>query len=104
MKRCIITGLLFLLFVTVLTAGEFRYLRTQDGLPDGEINSIVQDSTGNMWFATWTGLVKYDGYEYELFRPELGKPMSLPEKKIKQLFIDSEDNLWIATSMNLCRY
>jgi signal transduction histidine kinase/ligand-binding sensor domain-containing protein/DNA-binding response OmpR family regulator len=104
MNRCIYIGIFYFLFAGGTSAGDFRYLLTEDGLPDGEINSIVQDSAGNMWFATWSGLVKYDGYKFELFRPELGNPMSLPEKKIKQLFVDSSDNLWIATSMNLCRY
>ncbi len=104
MNRCIFIGIFFLLFAGVTTAGDFRYLLTEYGLPDGEINSIVQDSEGNMWFATWSGLVKYDGYQFELYRPELGNPQSLPEKKIKQLFVDSSDNLWIATSMNLCKY
>lgn len=82
---------------------DFRFLQTENGLPDGEINSIVQDSTGNMWFATWTGLIKYDGYYFEVFRPELGDSTSLPEKKIKQLFVDSRDNLWVVTSSGLCR-
>ncbi|WP_372949062.1 two-component regulator propeller domain-containing protein [Mariniphaga sp.] len=96
--------LTILLFAADSFSSDFRYIRTEDGLTDGEINSIVQDSTGNMWFATWSGLVKYDGYYYELFRPEIGNPHSLPEKKIKLLFVDSQDNLWIGTSMNLCRY
>lgn len=104
MKSYIILLLTSLLFVANCFGKDFRYLLTEDGLPDGEINSIVQDSTGNMWFATWSGLVKYDGYYFEVFRPELGNPLSLPEKKIKLLFVDSQDNLWVGTSMNLCRY
>jgi len=82
---------------------DFRYLQTENGLPDGEINSIVQDSLGNMWLATWTGLIKYDGYYFDVYRPKLGDPASLPEKKVKKLFVDSKDNLWVATSAGLCR-
>ena len=104
MKSYIISLLTILLFAGNCYGKDFRYLLTEDGLPDGEINSIVQDSAGNMWFATWSGLVKYDGYYFEIFRPELGNPMSLPEKKIKLLFVDSQDNLWVGTSMNLCRF
>jgi signal transduction histidine kinase/ligand-binding sensor domain-containing protein/DNA-binding response OmpR family regulator len=104
MKSCIILWLAILLFASNSLGKDFRYLRTEDGLPDGEINSIVQDSSGNMWFATWSGLVKYDGYYFEVFRPVLGDTTSLPEKKIKKLFVDSNTNLWIATSMGLCRY
>jgi ligand-binding sensor domain-containing protein len=104
MKSCILTGLIFFLFTGISFGNEFRYLRTEDGLPDGEINSIVQDGAGNMWFATWSGLIRYDGYQFKVFRPDVGNPQGLPEKKIKMLFVDSHDNLWIATSMNLSRY
>ncbi|HDR51080.1 MAG TPA: hypothetical protein ENN90_05575, partial [Mariniphaga anaerophila] len=104
MKSCIALWLTILLFAANSFGKDFRYLRTENGLPDGEINSIVQDSAGNMWFATWSGLVKYDGYYFEVFRPVLGDSASLPEKKIKKLFVDSNDNLWIATSTGLCRY
>jgi ligand-binding sensor domain-containing protein len=104
MKSCILTGIIFFLFAGISFGNEFRYLRTEDGLPDGEINSIVQDGTGHMWFATWSGLIRYDGYQFKVFRPDVGNPRGLPEKKIKLLFVDSNDNLWIATSMNLSRY
>ncbi len=104
MKSCILTGLFFFLFAGISFGNDFRYLRTEDGLPDGEINSIVQDGTGNMWFATWSGLIRYDGYQFKVYRPDIGNTSGLPEKKIKMLFVDTRDNLWIATSMNLSRY
>jgi signal transduction histidine kinase/DNA-binding response OmpR family regulator/ligand-binding sensor domain-containing protein len=104
MKSFISVVFLFFISAVISYGTDFRYLGTEHGLTDGEINSIVQDSTGNMWFATWSGLMKYDGYHVELFRPELGDTTSLPDKKIKQLFVDSKDNLWVATSTNLCRY
>ena len=104
MKNFILFGLLVVIIPNVTYSDDFRYLRNKEGLIDGEINSIVQDSSGFMWFATWSGLMKYDGFNFELFRPELGNPFSIPDKKIKKLFVDSEDNLWIATSSYLCRY
>lgn len=104
MKSFISVLLVILVFPFISLGEDFRYLRSEDGLPDGEINSIVQDSTGDMWFATWSGLIKYDGLTYELFRPELGDSTSLTDKKVKELFVDSDDNLWIATSRYLCWY
>jgi signal transduction histidine kinase/ligand-binding sensor domain-containing protein/CheY-like chemotaxis protein len=83
---------------------EFWHLQPKDGLNDGEINSIVQDEDGIMWFATWSGLISYDGYEFNHYRPQLGDSTSLPDKKIKQVFIDNHNNLWIATSKYLVRY
>jgi ligand-binding sensor domain-containing protein len=81
--------------------GDFTYLRSWEGLPDGEINAIVQDSSGNMWMATWSGLIKFDGYHYVVYRPELGKIGSLHDKKVKDLLVDSRNNLWVVTSRYL---
>ena len=98
----IILIVVFVVFTPFLIfSNNFRYLGTNEGLIDGEINSITQDSTGNMWFATWTGLIKYDGYNYEVFRPELANKQSLPNKKIKKLYVDSYDNLWVVTLKDL---
>ncbi|MBW6535328.1 MAG: response regulator [Mariniphaga sp.] len=104
MKNCILIWLITLLFFAESSGHDFRYLRTEDGLTDGEINSIVQDSTGNMWFATWTGLIRHNGQSFKVYQPVLGDSSSLPEKKIKFLFTDSKDNLWIVSSLNVSRF
>lgn len=104
MKSYIFSWLIILLVISESSGRDFRYLRTEDGLTDGEINSIVQDGAGNMWFATWSGLIKHDGYSFKVHQPVLGDSTSLPEKKIKFLFTDSADNLWIVSSLNLSRY
>ncbi len=76
---------------------DFRYLRTNEGLYNGEINSIAQDRSGKMWFATWSGLASYNGFNFQFFKPQLGNPLSLPDKKTHIVFIDSKDNLWVAS-------
>lgn len=76
---------------------DFRYLRTNEGLYNGEINSIAQDKSGKMWFATWSGLTSFNGYDFEFFNPELGNPHSLPDKKVRNIFIDSKDRLWLSS-------
>ena len=98
----LITG--FILFSLFVKANDFRYLRSWEGLPDGEINAITQDNNGFMWFATWSGLIKFDGYQFKVYRPELETKGSLPDKKIKNLLYDSEGNLWVITSRYLCLY
>ena len=100
--KCIIIFYILLGTVCFTVSGQqFKYLRPREGLNDGEINSIVQDSSGLMWFATWSGLISYDGYNFNTYRPELGNPHSLPGKKIKILHVDRENNLWVGTSRDL---
>ncbi|MGC9343241.1 MAG: ligand-binding sensor domain-containing protein, partial [Bacteroidales bacterium] len=99
--------LIFLIKIVLLidlSASDFRYLRPYEGLKDSEINSIYQDKDGLMWFATWSGLISYDGYNFNHYRPELGNPNSLYTKKVKKLFVDSRGNIWIASDQNLSLY
>lgn len=49
-----------------------------------------------MWFATWTGIVNFNGVDFQFFMPKLGNPNSLQNKKVNKIFIDSGDNLWVA--------
>jgi len=84
--------------------GDFRYLRTDEGLYNGEINSIAQDKSGKMWFATWSGLTSYNGFDFQFFNPELGNPHSLSDKKTNKIFIDSKDNLWVASLSGVSFY
>lgn len=97
MKLTFLYIVFFVLIGQHTSAADFRYLRTNEGLYNGEINSIAQDQSGKMWFATWTGLASYNGFDYEFFKPELGNPLSLSDKKTNKIFIDSEDNLWVAS-------
>ncbi|MBN1560286.1 hypothetical protein JW998_08550 [candidate division KSB1 bacterium] len=42
----------------------FEHLSTQDGLSNDIIMSIIQYSRGFMWFGTFDGLNRYDGYQF----------------------------------------
>ena len=97
MKPIYIVAFVFILLVQFCYGDDFRYLRTNEGLYNGEITSIAQDHSGKMWFATWSGLANYNGFVFQFFKPELGNPLSLPDKKTHKIFIDSRDNLWVAS-------
>jgi len=105
MKLITVTILIFILSSIHFCYGDdFRYLRTNEGLYNGEINSISQDKSGKMWFATWTGLASYNGFDFQFFKPELGNPLSLSDKKTHKLCIDSKDNLWVASLSGVSYY
>jgi len=44
----------------------------EDGLPHGHVTQLLQDELGFMWFATWNGLCRYDGYEFHTFKSQVG--------------------------------
>ena len=40
------------------------YFSSQNGVEDGLVNDIIQDHKGLLWFATWNGLYRFDGYNF----------------------------------------
>ena len=54
-----------------------------------------------MWFGTETGLYRYDGYEYKVFRYDPDDSISISGNMIREiLFEDVTGNLWIGTFSN----
>jgi hypothetical protein len=51
---------------------RFERISLEQGLSQGTVYSILQDSKGFMWFATQDGLNKYDGYEFTVYKPVSG--------------------------------
>ena len=46
-----------------------RTWTTDDGLPHNNVNAVLQDSTGFMWFGTAGGLARFDGREFREMNP-----------------------------------
>ncbi|GAB3420902.1 two-component regulator propeller domain-containing protein [Niabella aquatica] len=43
-----------------------KYLGSSQGLSNNSVRAIFQDSRGFMWFGTYDGLNRYDGYEFKI--------------------------------------
>ncbi|MGB3800383.1 MAG: two-component regulator propeller domain-containing protein, partial [Lewinella sp.] len=65
---------------------------------------ILRDSEGFMWFATWNGLCRYDGYDFEIFRSQADGSTGLPDNGIHALTEDTERRIWIGTAKGLAVY
>jgi DNA-binding NtrC family response regulator/ligand-binding sensor domain-containing protein len=80
---------------------HFDRLTLEDGLSQSIIYDIHQDRQGYMWFASEDGLNKYDGYNFRIFRKELGNHSSVSINAINSIFEDDEGMLWIGTYSGL---
>ena len=76
---------------------HFTHYTTKDGLADGSIRSIIQDSTGFLWLASDNGLSRFDGRTFKIYRYDPLDTNSLRENKIWNLFIDSKKRVWVLT-------
>ncbi len=89
------------LFLTIQVYGIDNYrvtqISTDKGLSNNQVNAVLQDSKGFMWFGTAEGLNRYDGYEFVVFKNIAGDASSLSDNHILSLYEDQQKNLWIGT-------
>lgn len=55
----------------------FSYISINEGLSQSTVFSIDQDKRGNMWFATYDGVNKYDGYAFTVYQHNEDDPNSI---------------------------
>ncbi|MCB0794802.1 MAG: hypothetical protein KDB88_08705 [Flavobacteriales bacterium] len=67
------------------------------GLSQGMVSAIVQDTVGFLWASTKDGLDRYDGYGFRVFRHDPDDPTSLAESHTEELLIDAQQRLWVGT-------
>ena len=76
-----------------------------EGLSQNSVNDVVVDSDGFLWIATYDGLNRFDGYNFEHFHHSPDKPGHLRSSVIADLHVDNHGNLWVATrGAGLYRY
>lgn len=82
---------------------NFQRLSPEDGLSQAVVQAIVQDRRGFMWFGTQDGLNRFDGYSFEVFKPEAYDSTTLPSGHITGIHEDRDGTFWIATLGGLGR-
>lgn len=74
-----------------------------DGLPRAGIAQALQTRDGYFWFATFDGLVRFDGARFEVF--DSGRIPALGSNRIYQLVETRDGTLWIRTEQgHIVRY
>jgi len=69
----------------------------QKGLSQNTVNCLLQDRQGYMWFGTWDGLNKYDGYKFTIYNTHTG----LSNETINTLLEADDGKIWIGTENGL---
>ncbi|MBO4592236.1 MAG: HD domain-containing protein [Eubacterium sp.] len=65
-----------------------------NGLPTSEANTIAETSDGFLWIGGYSGLVRYDGVNFERISQTVGI------SSVVSLYVDSKGRLWIGTNEN----
>jgi signal transduction histidine kinase/DNA-binding response OmpR family regulator/streptogramin lyase len=106
LKNFFINLILLMGFYGLVTAQEkpVKFLDISDGLSNNSVTTIFQDSDGYMWFGSYDGLNRYDGYNFKVFRNRINDKKSLLFNTIYNIEGDSNKNLWIGGSNGVCIY
>lgn len=72
----------------------FKHYGSENGLPQHTITDILQDEKGFMWFSTWDGLSKFDGYTFTTYHLPSGNITASKSSRIDHLYEDTYNNIW----------
>lgn len=91
--------LLSALLQTLAWAGPICHIQRydeNDGLAQWHVTQMLQDAQGMMWFSTWNGLCRFDGYGFSTFKGHVGDGGVIATDRIR--------NMWLAPDGNIgCR-
>jgi ligand-binding sensor domain-containing protein len=84
---------LIVYMIPAISAGQlqnvyFKNYSVQDGLSHTKVNSICQDKYGFMWFATESGLNKFDGCNFIKYYASHDSQNSLSGNNIEVIIND----------------
>ncbi len=69
---------------------------TADGLADNRITVIKKDRDGFMWFGSWAGISRFDGYHFTTFKSYPGDNSPLKSNRIDEILEDGGGlHLWL---------
>lgn len=83
---------------------KFDHLTVDNGLPQNSIHSMAKDKYGFIWFGTWCGACRYDGYSFKVFRANENDSTTFADNMIDGIITDSLQNIWIKTGEPDCLY
>lgn len=99
--------LLFILLLVVAYSGKaqlkeckFTHYTSENGLSQNTVMYMLQDHEGFLWFATWDGINKFDGYNFTTYKARSDNRIPLTNNRIDWIGEDRNGYIWILTYDN----
>ncbi|MEZ5104979.1 MAG: two-component regulator propeller domain-containing protein [Draconibacterium sp.] len=107
MKRtlCKTFIILFTSFINFYCNAQVHYFEkvpTKDGEVNLSVRQIIQDNSGFLWLATFSGLYRYEGDEF-IIKHDFIKDEQI-NSDVTSLIVDKENKIWIGTNNGLSVY
>ncbi len=68
-----------------------------DGMSQNTVMAILQDKQGFMWFGTWDGLNRFDGYTFEVFKAMNNGEAAHVNNRVDWIYEDEKEQIWWST-------
>jgi len=79
------------------------YIGIKNGLANNAVTAVYKDKRGLMWFGTYDGISRYDGYNFLSFRNEPNDTNSLINNRIVSI-CGTQNEIWIGTKGGISVY
>jgi ligand-binding sensor domain-containing protein len=76
---------------------QFSRIDLSNGLSHNQVNSILKDSKGFLWFGTLSGLNRYDGYQFKTFKHDAADTTSIVDDFVTQIYELPDHKLYLET-------
>ncbi|MBK8699345.1 MAG: hypothetical protein IPN29_07265 [Saprospiraceae bacterium] len=103
--------IIFLFLVSALSfvmaqdlSWQFRNLHLENGLSQSDVRSIFQDAKGYMWFGTYDGVNRYDGFYISNFKENINQKDGIKGQVINNFHQIDENKIAIGTYQGLNIY
>ncbi|MDO6430312.1 two-component regulator propeller domain-containing protein [Flavitalea sp. BT771] len=83
---------------------SFSRLDIFSGLSQNQVNTILKDTDGFLWFGTQSGLDRYDGHSFKIFNKKYNDSSSLYDNFILSLYELPDGKMWVKTREGPCIY
>lgn len=99
MKRHILFILTLLLFFHAKSQPNciFTHYSSENGLSQNSIMSMVQDHNGVLWFSTWDGINRFNGYDFKVYKARQGNKITMTNNRVDLLEVDPYNYIWLQT-------
>lgn len=71
-----------------------RHYTEAEGLSQKHVTQILQDDDGFLWFSTWNGLNRFDGYNFHCFKTTAGDGCDMPTDRLRNIMLKPDGNIW----------
>lgn len=72
---------------------HIQHYDESDGLTQWHITQMTQDKQGFMWFSTWNGLCRFDGYEFQGFKCHVGDGGKISTDRFRNVWLNDDGNI-----------